>query len=105
MIANSKYTALEILKAAGVPEPEAKIGKVKVRIGGLSISSPTQLIKVQEGVGSFDILVGTETFEVAFDKAGDELAVSEAAKTALEAKGKVSTEKAEAIQAAKVESK
>ena len=103
MIANSKYTALEILQAAGVPEPEAKIGKVKVRIGGLSISSPTQLIKVQKGVERFDVLVGKEGVEVVFEAAGDKLFISEAAKVALKAKGKASTEKAAAIQEAKAE--
>ena len=87
MKANGKYTALEILQEAGIENPQDKIGKVRVRIGGISgIVNPDDLITIQPNADKIDIIVGNETKELNFESSADEREVSEKAKLALEAK-------------------
>lgn len=43
-----KYTALDILKLAGVESPEEKIGKVSVRIGGVVANEPNKVINLMD---------------------------------------------------------
>jgi len=63
--ANKKYTALEILKIAGVENPEDKFGKFKIRIAGLrGISSPNHLITIQPTTDQVDILVGDKVYSI-----------------------------------------
>ena len=53
-----RYTALDILKLAGVEAPEEKIGKVSVAIGGVNVNRLDKVINV---VGkSVSILIGRE---------------------------------------------
>jgi hypothetical protein len=100
---NTKYTAIEILKLAGIEKPEEKIGKMRVRIAGIAgIVKPDQLIKIQPGTTEVEVIVGQETATIPVEK-NEEAAVSDAAKATLEAKGKIATKQAEAIAKAKVE--
>ena len=102
MKANTKYTALEILTEAGIEKPEEKIGKMRVRIAGIAgIVKPDHLVKIQSGTEEIDILVGEEAVKVKIDGDQSEQEVSEAAKVALEARGREATKKAEALQKAK----
>lgn len=43
-----KYTSLDLLKLAGVENPEDKIGKVKVSIGGVTVNKPDHIINIQD---------------------------------------------------------
>lgn len=54
-----KFKAKDILEKAGY-EPASKIGKVRVRIGGVSVNDPEHIINVQDAK-EVDILVGIET--------------------------------------------
>ena len=106
MKTNTKYTALEILTAAKIVDAEAVFGKMRVRIAGIAgIVKPDHLIKIQSGTKEIDIIVGVESYKVAFEGDEKEQAVSDAAKVSLEAKGKESTKKAEAHLKAKAEAK
>ena len=87
MKTNTKYTALEILKEAGIKSPETKFGKMRVRIAGISgIVKPEHLIKIQAGTKKIDILVGEEVKSLEFE--GDEKAsiISKLAKEVLNTK-------------------
>jgi hypothetical protein len=105
MIANTKYTALEILTAAGIEKPEEKFGKVRVRIGGIhGIVKPDHIIRIPNGTKEVAVLVGVETATIPLEE-GAEAAVSESAQKAIEAKGALATEKAEALAKAKAKAK
>lgn len=61
MKANAKYTAIEILTAAGIEAPETKIGKMRVRIAGVTgIVKPEHTIKFQPGTKEVEIIVGQD---------------------------------------------
>lgn len=61
MKSNAKYTALEILDAAGFDNASEIFGKVKVRIGGIvGISKPDHKINIPEGTKEVDVIVGRE---------------------------------------------
>jgi hypothetical protein len=58
-----RTTALDVLTKAGVPDPESKIGSVRVRIAGLrGINTPNHKITFQDGVSEADILVGEDSY-------------------------------------------
>jgi len=104
MKANAKYTALEILQAAGVPEPEGKIGKVRVRIAGIAgIVKPDRLIRFQAGTEGVEVIVGVESYDLVLEGGGEQTEISEAAHAALEVKGKEATRKSEELQDARAE--
>lgn len=104
MKANTKYTALEILTEAGIEKPEEKIGKMRVRIGGLSgIVKPDHIIRVPSGTKEVSVLVGQETATIPVEEDSEDAAVSESAQVAIEAKGQKATENAEALAEAKAE--
>jgi hypothetical protein len=89
MKANAKYTALEILVACGVEKPEEKIGKMRVRIAGISgIVKPDHLIKIQAGTEKIDVVVGVDTFELKLEGDNEESVVSDEAKVVIEGKAK-----------------
>lgn len=58
MFNHRKYPVLEILAEAGVENAQELIGKVRVRIGGLNVSSPEQVINFQPDVKEVEIVVG-----------------------------------------------
>lgn len=87
-----KYTALEILEEAGVPNAGAVIGTEAVVIGGISgIVKPDHLIRVA-GDQPLDILVGDTPYQLDVEKPSkkelSEGVISNEAKKALDDKGK-----------------
>lgn len=69
MKANKKYTALELVTAAGFEDVE--FGKIRVRIGGIrGIVTPDHVIRVTPGTTEIDVMVGNEVKTVTFE--GDE---------------------------------
>lgn len=69
MKANKKYTALELVTAAGFEGVE--FGKIRVRIGGIpGIVTPDHSIRVTAGTTEIDVMVGMEVKKVTFE--GDE---------------------------------
>lgn len=106
MKANGKYTAIEILTAAGFDKPEESIGKVRVRIGGIpGIVRPDYVVRIPEGTTEIDVMVGQETKKVTFEADHETPAISESAKASLEVEGKAESEKAEAMKAEKAAAK
>ena len=80
---NTKYSAVEIVKEAG-GDPKA-IGAMRVRIGGLPVNKPDQLIMVQPGVESLEVIIGNEKPAIVKFTAGtDERTVTEEAHKTLE---------------------
>lgn len=55
------YTALEVLEAAGIEQPEEKIGKFGISIGGVTVNTPDHLINVQAET-TVSVRVGREYF-------------------------------------------
>lgn len=95
-----KYTASEILKAAGVDSPETVVGKMSVSIGGVTVNRLDQVINMQDADTAL-VRYGTESVEATLpnrDTISDELIA------ALEAKGSESTSKYVQSQIAKAES-
>jgi hypothetical protein len=106
MIANKKYTAIEILTEAGIEKPEEKIGKMRVRIGGIAgIVKPGHIIRIPAGTKEVSVIVGQETATIPVGDDSEDAAVSEGAQKAIEAKGAEATENAEAIAKAKAQAK
>lgn len=103
MKANGKYTVLEILTEAGVENPEEKVGKVRVRVGGIPVNDPNKVINFQPGTKSVDLIVGDESFNVKLAKESKERVFSEGAREALDAEGQEVNKQVEAIQKAKAE--
>ena len=96
MKAYTTVTAIEVLKEAGIVKPEEKIGKMRVRIAGVAgIVKPDHRIKIQPGTKEIEVIVGTESYKVAFEEGEAEQAVSDEAKVALEAKDKKAEESVE----------
>lgn len=54
-----RFTAIDILKLAGVEKPEEVIGATTVTIGGLNVSRVDQVINVAEG-NTVEVIVGNE---------------------------------------------
>jgi hypothetical protein len=89
MKSNIKYTALEILKEVGIKNPENKIGKMRVRIAGISgIVKPDHLIKIQTGTKEIDILVGEEVKKFKFNGVEKSSSISKLAKEVLDKQSK-----------------
>jgi hypothetical protein len=102
MKGNSKLTALEVLTAAGFEKPAEKIGKMRVRIAGIrGIVTPDHLISIPAGVEAIDVVLGDETKEVKLEGSFEQKQFTEAARVALEEKGRKATEAAEKLQEAK----
>lgn len=96
MKTNARYTAKELIEAAGLDV--SQVGKVRVRIAGIAgIVSPDHLVRLQPETKEVEVIVGTDTKMVQLEDGADEPEVSEEAKKALEAKGKELTEKAEKL--------
>lgn len=106
MKANTKYTALEILKEARVPGAEKAFGKVRIRIAGIhGIVKPDHLIRFQPDAKRVEIVVGADSYELKLEKGGKNAHFSDEAVIALEAKGEESTRKSEELQKAKAEAR
>lgn len=97
-----KYTAIEILKLAGVEEPERKLGAVAITIGGLNVNTPDHLINFQDSEKT-QVIVGNDVYDIDVPRTPQGL--SEGAQAAIEAKGRKATENAEALAKAKAEAK
>lgn len=103
-----RYTALEVLTAAGVEKPEEYFGKQRVIIGGIrGIVTPDHLVKVQKGSKKLEILAGDKGYQVDIvPQEGDEpVAVSDEAKKVVKVQGEEATKKADELQKAKAEAK
>lgn len=85
MKANAKYTAEELLNEAGFDGD--KLGKVRVRIGGIPVNKPDHVINIPAGSDKIDVLVGQDTKELSFDGDNDERQVSDGARASLDAEG------------------
>lgn len=83
-----KYTALEILEAAGFEKPAEKFGKFGINIAGVTANKPDHIINVQ-AEKKILVRVGRETKEVELPERETH---SEAVQAAIEAKGKAATE-------------
>lgn len=106
MKSNGKYTALEILTAAKVRDPQDAFGFYRVRIGGIAgITRPEHLIKIHGGMQTLSVVVGNEKYELKLEKESEETVISDAAKEVLEAKGREASKAAEELQKAKAEAK
>ena len=100
MKANQRLTALEVLKEAGsefqIGEETMSvndvIGKVRVRIGGIPVNSPDQLVFVQPSTDSLDVIVGNERFEIDTTENEEVRTVSDDAKEVLESRKQESSE-------------
>lgn len=57
-----RYTALDILKAAGVENPKEKIGKMRVNIAGISVNRADHVVNLQSAK-TCDVLVGSKLYE------------------------------------------
>lgn len=96
-----KYTALDILKIAGVETPEEKIGKVRVRIGGVPVRKPDTLVNVQDNK-ELALIVGNEKIDVTLPEEQPAEAVANT-KAAHEKRGKVAAARFVKQQRAKAE--
>jgi hypothetical protein len=89
MKANTKYTALELLKEAKIKNPESKFGKVRIMIAGIAgIIKPDHLIKIQPNTKSIDILIGNENVSLKIDGSEKSSCVSKLAKEILNKQSK-----------------
>ena len=83
MKANTRYTALEILTAAGFEDPTV-FGKMKVIIAGVrGIVTPNHVITIQAGTKEIDVVVGIEVKKLTFESDEESRLVSEEAAKAL----------------------
>jgi hypothetical protein len=99
---NTQYTAKEILLNAGF-NPAETLGKVRVRIGGISgIVKESHLIRTPKE-GKLDIIVGAENVEVELNEGADESRTSEEAKLVLESRAKKLAKQAKRNKKAKEE--
>ena len=94
----SKYTAKEILAIAGVEKPEDVVGKMRVRIGGISVRELDKIVNVKGE--SVDVLIGTETATVTVPER-PETEVSDDLESARKVRGEKSTKAFNASQIAK----
>lgn len=100
-----KYTALEILTAAGIENPKEQFGKVGINIAGVTVNTPRHVVNMQDAKTA-SIVVAKKPYEVTLpaikkeegDRRGTE---SAGVKAALKAKGQKSTEAFEKQQIAK----
>lgn len=87
-----KYTALELLKLAGVEKPAQKIKTFGVHIGGVVVNSPDHLIETQEAT-EIGIIVGKESYDATLEgKRG----ITDAAREVLDKNGREKTKEREA---------
>jgi len=87
MVNNCKYTALELLKGAGIKDAEKKIGKSKITIDGISIKDMNHIIRVVLATKESVVIVDKDIFKLKFD-AGKDLVVSAGAKVVIQTRGK-----------------
>lgn len=97
MKTNTIYTALEILTIAGIEKPEEKIGKMRVRIGGIPVNKPDHLVYVSPGSEALIIIVGIESFDVSLESGPEEKEISTGAREKLDKDGVEETKKAEKL--------
>lgn len=95
-----KYTASELLRIAGVEQPQDVIGSVSVRIGGIAVNRPDHVINLQ-GATEVEIQVANERETVQLPT--DRTEPSEEVKTAIKAKGEASTKAFEEKKPERVE--
>jgi len=83
-----RYTALEILKFAGVEKPNSKFGKFGINIAGVVVNKPDHIVNMQDSTEA-KVIVGNEAFTAKLPKQDD---TSDEVKSALKAKGEKATE-------------
>lgn len=99
MKANITYTAKDILQSQGIDVES--IGKMRVRIGGIAVFTPDQLIRVpQNPEGKLNIIIGNEKREVEIE-ANDEVGATEEAQKVIEADGRQASKDSEMLTEAK----
>lgn len=105
--ANTRVTALDILKECGLENAESLFGETRIRIGGIAgISDPNRLIKIQPGTEVIEVIVGTDIYDLELAKGNKEdneniFTISEHAQEVTEEEGRQATEQAEQLQAVK----
>lgn len=105
--ANTKLTALEVLQECGVENAESIFGTARVRIGGIAgINTPDHLINITPETTNLEVIVAGEVFDLELAKGNKEnnadvRVITDAAKVAIENKGKVATAKSEELQKVK----
>lgn len=83
-----KYTALEILKFAEVSNPNAKLGKERISIGGISVRKADHIINTQDDE-TVEVIISDDIIEVALP---EQETHSKGVATALKAKSEASNE-------------
>ena len=91
-----KYTAKEILTLAGVEKPEEIVGKMRVRIGGISVRKLDHIINVKSG--TLEVVVGVEKADVEIPERAEH---SDEVRASIKAKGVAASEAFAASQVAK----
>lgn len=78
MKSNAKYTALEILRFAGVENPEEVFGNMIVTIAGIQgIIRPDHRITIQSGIKEIEVIVGVEKYVVKTTEDSEERELSD----------------------------
>lgn len=104
---NTKITAQEILEECGVENAAEVFGAMRVRIGGIAgINKADHLINITSQTTSLEVIVGGDVYDLELaegnkDDNAEIRTVTDAAKVAIEAKGRVATEKSEELQKVK----
>jgi hypothetical protein len=100
--ANSRYTAEDILKEAGIEDTDAMFGSFRVTIGGISgIVDSEHLISIPESATELEVIVGVKRYTLPLEPNEVEAAISQHAQAVLVYQGEVATEQAEELQKAK----
>lgn len=100
------FTALDILKLAGVEKPEEKIGKMSVVIAGIrGINEPQHLIKLPVGTEKIDIIVGEDSYTIEELPESEGNHISDGARKAIKTKGEIATAKSKELSALKSKKK
>lgn len=101
--ANTKVTAVEILKELGIKNAENVFGKMRVRIGGIAgINAADKVINLPPETKTVEVIVGNELYELELAKGREDITdVTEGARAALDAEGVEATKQSEKLQAVK----
>ena len=82
-----RYTSLEILKLAGIENPESQVGKIGISIGGVTVNTPDHVINMQDAT-EVKVIFGKELLTVELPKQDTH---SEDVQKAIDTKGKAVT--------------
>lgn len=59
-----KYTAVDLLKEAGVTNPGSIFGKTRVVIGGVSTGRADHVLRIPEGTKTLEVIVGDKPYSI-----------------------------------------